>query len=324
MGHRQLLHRRAHHLADLQRPLGVGVRQQQAELLAAIAAGKAHGVGGDAGQRFAEPGEAGVAFGMAIGVVEELEVIDVDHQQRQFAAILLRLHPFEIEPALEAAPVGEAGQHVDRGHHGEPVIGGDQFALALAELRRHRVEGAGQRNEFGRQAAARRARRPVALAKSFGHRRHHLDRLDDQLLRGDQRAEQHKQADEAELQIGGANLAVDRGGHLGFIDADDQARLRAGNAGKVDRALRAVGGGERKRARPLVGTERLVGDRRQQRHIVERTADHAGLIGRRRQHGAGAVDQSRRNAGPAAEIAHDLRHPVEIDAGDDDGICLRH
>ena len=24
--------------------------------------------------------------------------------------------------------------------------------------------------------------------------------------------------------------------------------------------------------------------------------------------------------GPAAEIAHDLRHPVEIDAGDDDGI----
>ena len=54
--------------------------------------------------------------------------------------------------------------------------------------------------------------------------------------------------------------------------------------------------------------------------VIQRTADHAGLIRRRRQHGARAVDQNGRNAGPAAEIAHDLRHPVEIDAGDNDGI----
>ena len=62
----------------------------------------------------------------------------------------------------------------------------------------------------------------------------HLDRLDDQLFRGDQRAKQHEQADEAELQISGADIAVDRRRDLGFVDADDQARLRSGNARKAD------------------------------------------------------------------------------------------
>jgi len=45
----------------------------------------------------AEPGEAGIAFGMAVGAVEQIEVIEIDHQQRQFAVILLGLHPFEVE-----------------------------------------------------------------------------------------------------------------------------------------------------------------------------------------------------------------------------------
>jgi len=35
-----------------------------------------------------------------------------------------------------------------------------------------------------------------------------------------------------------------------------------------------------------------------------------------------AIDQNRRNAGAAAEIAHDLRHPVEIDAGENDRIRI--
>jgi hypothetical protein len=64
---------------------GVEVRQQQAKFLAAIAAGKAVGRIRNAGQRLAEPCQAEVALGMAVGVVVELEVIDIDHQQRQFA-----------------------------------------------------------------------------------------------------------------------------------------------------------------------------------------------------------------------------------------------
>ncbi len=174
---------------------------------------------------------------MAIGVVEQLEVVDVDHQERQLAVVLLRLHPLEIEPALESAPVGEAGQHVDRGDHGQPVVGGDQLALALGKLRRHRVEGAGQRNKFSRKAVARGAHRPLALAESFRHRRYHPDRLDDEFFRGDQGAEQHEQADEAELHVGGANLAIGVRGNFRFIDADDQARSGAGNAGSADSAF---------------------------------------------------------------------------------------
>ncbi len=189
-------------------------------------------------------------------------------------------------------------------------------------LRRHRIEGARQRNEFGGQAAAPRARRPVALAEALRGRRHQLDRVDDELFGGDQRAEQHEQADKAELQIGGADVAVDRRRHLGLVDADDQARLRAGNPREVDDASRVVGRDERKRSLILVRIERLVGDRGQQRNRIQRPADHAGFIRRRRQHDAGAVDQHRRNARAAAEIAHDLRHPVQVDAGDDDGIGI--
>ena len=161
---------------------------------------------------------------------------------------MLGFHPFEVEPALEAAPVGQAGEHVDRRHHGQAIIGRDQFALAFGKLRRHRVKRTRQRHKFRRQTLCRRARRPVALAKAFGHRRHHADRLDDELFRADQRAEQHEQADESELKIGGVDLAVDGGRNPGFVDADDQARSGAGNAHEVDFTFRTVGGAKRSRS----------------------------------------------------------------------------
>jgi len=48
---------------------------------------------------------------------------------------LLRLHPFEVEPALEAAAVGKADSMSIEAITVSPVVGGDQLALALAELR---------------------------------------------------------------------------------------------------------------------------------------------------------------------------------------------
>src|SRR4051812_49822140 len=99
----ELLHLGAYHLTDLESPRSSGVGQQQAEFLATIARGKTRSLAGDAGQRFANPGEAGVAFRMSVGVVEQLEVIDVDHQQRQVTGVLLRPRPFEIQTALEPA-----------------------------------------------------------------------------------------------------------------------------------------------------------------------------------------------------------------------------
>ena len=249
-------------------------------------------------------------------------MIDVDHQQRQFAAILLRLHPLEIEPALEAAAVGESGQHVDGGHYGEAIVGRQHLALALAEARCHRVEGARQRHELGRHTVACDARRPVALAEAFGHAGHHLDRLDDQFFRADQRAEQYEQADQGELQIGGADLTIDRGGHLALVDAHHQPRLRARYAHEAQVAPGTVCGRERQRAFRRIGEKRLVGDRGHQRKRIDGTADQTGKIVGRGENGALAVDHDGGEAGVAGKPRHALRHPVQRDAGDDDGILL--
>ncbi|MGY3645566.1 hypothetical protein ACVWW2_000857 [Bradyrhizobium sp. LM4.3] len=211
-------------------------------------------------------------------------------------------------------------QHVDRGHHREPVVARHQLAFALAQLRGHRVERAGQRHELGRQTIARSARRQIALAKALGHIGQHLDRLDHQLFGGDQRAEQDEHDDESELEISGADVAAHGRRHLVLVDAGDQAGIGAGDADITDRAAGAVGGEERQCALVLVRPQRLVGDRGHQRHVVERTTDRAVLVGRCRQHGAGAVDQDGGDAGAAPQIAHDLRHPVEVDGGKHDGI----
>src|ERR1700674_4195030 len=77
-------------------------------------------VGGKASARQRDPviwlgaGKADIALGMAIAIVEQFEVVDIDHQERQLAVILPGLHPLEVEPALEAAPVGEAGRLTGR------------------------------------------------------------------------------------------------------------------------------------------------------------------------------------------------------------------
>jgi hypothetical protein len=93
--------------------------------------------------------------------------------------------------------------------------------------------------------------------------------------------------------------------------------------GETQRALRAIGGRERHRAGRLVVAQRLLGNRRHQRDGVERVADQAGMIRWSGDHHPGAVHQHGRHAGLAAEIGHDLRQPVDVDAGDHDGILLR-
>ena len=164
---------------------------------------------------------------------------------------------------------------------------------------------------------ARDARRPVALAEPLGHAGHHLDRLDDELLRADQRAEQHEQADEAELEIGGADLAIDRRRHLGLVDADDQARLRAGNARKADRCAfepsTAVNESNPSGASDVSAFSAIADNSGM---LSSGRPTHAGLVGRRCQHRAGAVDQDGRDAGRPARLLMMLRHPVETDGGE--------
>jgi hypothetical protein len=50
---------------------------------------------------------------MAVSIVEQLEVVDIDHHQRDRLAMLGCELPFALELPIEAAPVGEAAQTVE-------------------------------------------------------------------------------------------------------------------------------------------------------------------------------------------------------------------
>src|SRR5438552_213562 len=88
-----------------------GFRQEQAELLAAVA--RAHvGGAGLTGQQVADRFEQLIAARMAVLVVELFEMIDVGEQQRDRLAIPPRARHLFAQPLLERAMVVKAGQAV--------------------------------------------------------------------------------------------------------------------------------------------------------------------------------------------------------------------
>ncbi len=141
--------------------------QQQGEFLAAVA-----------GQQFAlrivllvqalgDALELDVAFEMAVGVVVGLEVVHVDHQHRELAALVEAAEPFAAQAVFERAAVGDAGQGVFGHQFGElavhlfqlagafgdagfqPAVGGQVAVGALA----HRPQGDRDRGAGERQQA---------------------------------------------------------------------------------------------------------------------------------------------------------------------------
>ena len=60
---------------------------------------------------------------MAMGVVERLEMVGVDHQERDRGAVAHGAPPFAFDDRIEFAPVAQAGQRVGRGHLLEQVFG---------------------------------------------------------------------------------------------------------------------------------------------------------------------------------------------------------
>ena len=102
---------------DVARHVGGGLQiaagQQHHELLAAearhqVALAPAAGLRQGAGQRL----QAGVAGQVAVVVVEVLEHVHVDHQQRQRRAGPLGARPFAGQRLVEVAAVGDAGEAV--------------------------------------------------------------------------------------------------------------------------------------------------------------------------------------------------------------------
>ena len=123
IGEAQAFHRAAQPLGNKQRLFQAGARQQQCEFLAAIACRKIRFASGDLGKRLADAAQAMVAFDMAVTVVEQLEVIDVNHQQRDRPPQLRRKLPFRLQPRVESAPVGKAGKPVTGGELRQMQVG---------------------------------------------------------------------------------------------------------------------------------------------------------------------------------------------------------
>jgi len=79
----------------------------------------------DAAQARRDPAQQPVAGGMPERVVDELEVVEVDEQQRDGALALARAGDRRAQPGVELRAVREPGQR---------VVGGEPAQLGLGEL----------------------------------------------------------------------------------------------------------------------------------------------------------------------------------------------
>ena len=156
---RQPADQRAGALGDAERLVGVHVGQQDPELLAAQAADEVVRAAHRLAQLGGHLAQHLVAVRVPAGVVEELEVVEVEHDDGGRARRADRV----LERLVEAAVVGQPGQRVALGERLQAV------ALRLHE-RRHVVEAADQRADLA-GAGRRHARGVVAALDAAASRR---------------------------------------------------------------------------------------------------------------------------------------------------------
>ena len=170
----------AQQFRPLQRHCLRHARQQQQELLAAIAAGH---VGGTRllAQHRRQVLEDFVARLVAVGIVDALEMVEIDQHQAQRVPLALAVRQIAVHGGIEIAPVVETGQRVAVGLLAEPRLQGVDFIelavqrlLAVAQLRPRFVQldgaavrGIGDHQQVKRQADdAEQGRRPVGVRRS--------------------------------------------------------------------------------------------------------------------------------------------------------------
>jgi len=114
----------------------VGFGQQYGELFAAHAA---ENVGGAqvSLEVMAEGDEGGIAAGVAVGIVDSLEAIGVDHEQAERAAVAAAADELIVGADEETAPVGDSGEGIGGGET-------ENFAAELEDFTDH-----GPENELG-------------------------------------------------------------------------------------------------------------------------------------------------------------------------------
>ena len=136
------------HAAGDHRALAQGRgRQHDAELVAAGA--REQVAGAKARLRHQrEMLQAGVARGVAMGVVDLLEAVEIDHEQRERLAVALGARAFFRQPGHQLAAVADAGEVVEQREVGDLVAEPVDRHQEEAEIERH-----GQKDQPQRQHA---------------------------------------------------------------------------------------------------------------------------------------------------------------------------
>ena len=136
MRQRQRLNVAANALRHLRRREHVRARQEQRELLAAVARRAIHRAARGSVEHPRHLAQRLVALLVAIGVVERLEVIHVEHQEGERRALVLGVLPFHAQDLIEVAAVVELGQQAVMGREKvELVLLIQQLQLRVLQLR---------------------------------------------------------------------------------------------------------------------------------------------------------------------------------------------
>ena len=183
----------------------VGVGQDHGELVAAIACGHVRRAEGRADQ-LGGPREHTVAEEVAERVVDELEVVKVEHQHAQRSLAALRPHDLLAHPLVQVAVVEEAGERITVG----------SFAGVLVQPRVLERHGGFVGHRAGELEA-------LGVPADLGPREQ-LDQPDRLALRDERQHHEHPDpvaSQELDLSlIGGWVLGVDDDGRLTLQDAE--------------------------------------------------------------------------------------------------------
>lgn len=152
-----------------------------------------------------------------MGVVESLEVIDIDHDERQDVIRTPRAAPFQVKRLVEGASVGDAGQPIDLAEPFEQVTLTLEFQMRFhAQLDDGFLEGLGD-------VIDRAQRQSADLVLGIG-----------------------KRGDEDDRDRGQPGIGLERSKRLVAVHAGhhdiEQDQIRRRGSGQLER-LRAAGGG---------------------------------------------------------------------------------
>jgi hypothetical protein len=128
-------------LGNSDRTRGAGFRQDANKLLAAIAGAKVPGPADRRSDHLTNAAQAIIPLWMTVPVIEWLEVVYVEHDQRQEPVPPLQPGNFLRHHLVEAPPVGETGQGIGDGQMGHDIVGLLEAAVGVLLLGLSEPEG---------------------------------------------------------------------------------------------------------------------------------------------------------------------------------------